>query len=68
MPDPTFAQQMVTKLQAMLLANAGLESVMIDGIATKFSDLEAKLAYWQSKVDAEQGTRSRVTSINLGGF
>ena len=46
----TFAEQMVEKLQAILLANAGLASVSVDGTMVAQADLEAKLAHWQGKL------------------
>lgn len=65
---PTFAETMVTKLETLLLANAGAESVSLDGQAVTFADLERKYDYWKSRVALEQGTKPRVASINLGGF
>ena len=68
MPDPTFAEQMVTKLEALLLENAGVQSVNVDGQAVTFTDLQRQYDYWKGKVARESGTRPRVASVNLGGF
>ena len=65
---PTFAEQMVTKLEALLLANVGAQSVMIDGQSVTYADLEKKYDYWTSQVAVAQGTKPRVASINLRGF
>ena len=63
----TFAEQMVEKLQAILLANAGLASVSVDGTMVAYTDLEAKLAHWQGKVNRERGMAPRAATITLGG-
>lgn len=69
MPDaPTFAEQMVTKLEALLLANPGASSINIDGTATSYVDLEARLQQYRAQVAREQGTRPRLKTFDLGGF
>ena len=65
---PTFAEQMVAKLQELLLANPGAQTIVIDGVTTSFVDLEARLASFQAQVDRQNGTRPRFTGPNLGGF
>ncbi|CAN5408635.1 hypothetical protein BH11PLA2_BH11PLA2_34520 [soil metagenome] len=66
MSDPTFAQQMVSKYQALLLANAGAQSISIDGQSLSLTDLEDKLAYWERKVAIQSGRRPRSFQIYLG--
>lgn len=69
MPDtPTFAAQMVAKLEALLLANPGAQSITIDGTVTSFVDLEKRLAQYRAEVARESGTRPRLRSFDLGGF
>lgn len=69
MPDePTFNEQMVTKLQALLLANPGAQIINVDGTSTTFVDVQARLNWFQSQVAREQGNRSTFVGINLGGF
>ena len=65
MAEATFAQQMVTKLEALLLANAGVRSVNVDGQQVSFDDLTAQYEHWKRKAAAEAGTRPRVAQINL---
>jgi hypothetical protein len=63
----TFAQSMVSRLQAVLAENVGLKTVIIDGQTVAYADLEAKLDYWESKVAAESGTRPKAAQIDLSG-
>jgi len=67
MPDPTFAEQMVTKFETLLLASAGLQSVSVDGQTMTVSDLEAKWQFWSNKVAKESGTKPRLAVIKMGG-
>lgn len=64
----THAQQMVAKLEVVLLENAGLDTVDIDGVKVKYADLEAKLDHWQRKVRGEQGKAATVSTIRLDRF
>ena len=61
----TFAEDMVEKYQALLMANAGVKNVSVDGQNLTLDDLEEKLEYWSRKVAAANGTRPRVLQINL---
>ena len=65
---PTHAETMVQKYEALLEANPGVTSVTVDGVAVSYADLEAKLAYWQSKLDGQRGKRPGAASVSLGGF
>lgn len=68
MPEETFASQMVTKLQATLLANAGKELVVVDGVTVKFQDLTTQLEHWEAKVRLEADGLTKkptVSSIDL---
>ena len=60
-----FADEMVEKYQALLLANAGVKSVNVDGQSLSLDDLESKLEYWSRKVAIADGSRPRVMQINL---
>ncbi len=62
---PTFAENMVEKYQALLLANAGVKNVNVDGQNLTLDDLEKKLDYWSRKVSRADGSRPRVMQINL---
>ncbi len=67
MADPTFAEQMVTKIQGLLLKLGGLESATIDGVSHKYADLKRELAYWEKKVAREAGTCPPIATIGLNG-
>lgn len=67
MPD-TFAQQMLTKIEALLLANPGVQSITIDGESVSYVDLMKQYDSWASRVARETGTKPRVFQIDLGGF
>jgi hypothetical protein len=56
---------MVTKLEAVLLANVGLKSVEFDGTKVAYADLEAKYDYWKARLAAEQGMKPRISTIDL---
>ena len=69
MPDePSFNQQMVTKLQALLLKNVGVQSVTVDGVAVSYADLQRELDHYEARLARENGTKPRIARINLGGF
>ena len=68
MTTPTHSQQMVTKLEALLLANAGVTEVSVDGQRVAYTDLKKDLEYWKKKVANESGTRPRVMAVDLGNF
>ena len=64
----TFSEDMLAKYQALLLANAGLKSVTVDGVQTTFEDLRAQYEYWERKVGRENGTgKPRLSSIDMSG-
>lgn len=63
--DPTFAEQMVAKLEALLLKNAGLKAVNVDGTMVSYDDLEAKWEFWKTKVAREGGGKRRAATISL---
>ena len=65
--EPTFAEQMVTKYQNLLLECAGLTSANVDGQQVSLQDLEAKLDFWERKVAVEQGKSVRLRRFNLRG-
>ena len=67
--EPTFAEQMVSKIQQVLLANAGASTVSFDGQTTTFENLERKLSFWETRVAREAATPTRplFSAINLSG-
>lgn len=68
MPAPTFAESMVTKLEALLLANPGAQTIVTDNTTVTYVDLEARLQQYRAQVARDGGTRPRFSAVNLGGF
>lgn len=66
-PEPTFAEQMVAKLQQTLLESAGLSSVTIAGQSVSYGDLVKQLDYWKRQVAAEQGQRPLIVETTFRG-
>ncbi len=64
----TFAEQQVSRLEALLVANTGVDSVMVGTRSVKYGDLLKQYDYWKSVVARESGSRPRAAQINLGGF
>lgn len=67
MPTPTFAQQMLTKIEALLLANPGVQSVNVDGVNVQFTDLLKQREHWAKKVAQETGRLPLFQQVDLGG-
>ena len=65
---PTHAQQMVAKLEQMLLENAGLTEVDVDGQKVSYADLEAKWQFWKGQVAKDKGRKATVSRIRLDRF
>ena len=61
----TFAEQMVTKLETLLLSSAGLRSVNVDGESVTYADLESRYDYWKSRVNRESGDRPITATVDL---
>lgn len=66
--SPTFDEQMVEKLQALLLKNAGVQNVTVDGVVVSFSDLEKRLQFYEARVARTNKTKPIVSRINLGNY
>ena len=64
----SFASDQVTRLETLLAANVGAQSVNVDGQSVTYADLLRQYDYWMSRAAREQGTRPRVAQINLGDF
>lgn len=65
MPD-TFAQQMLDKIEALLLANPGVQSITIEGESVSYADLVKQYDSWAARVARENGTKPRSAQIDLG--
>lgn len=66
MPTPTFAESQLTRIEQALAKNPGVRSISVDGVNVTFDDLIKQRDYWRRQVQAEQGNRSRVLSVELG--
>jgi len=66
-PAPTFNELMVTKLKALLLLSAGMDSVTVDGQVVRVRDLKKELEYWQAEVAVEDGTNPGWMGVNMTG-
>ena len=64
----THAEQMVTKLEAMLLENSGLTRVNVDGQDVAYADLEDKWQFWKGQVAKAKGRKPAVSTIRLDRF
>ena len=56
---------MVTKLKARCLELAGVHETSADGERTVLRDIEKDLARWEARVAIEQGTKPRISTIDL---
>ncbi len=59
------ADDMVAKLEALSLANAGLKQITIDGTVISFDDLGRQLEYWRQVAARANSTRPRSAQIKL---
>lgn len=66
MPTPTFAEQMVTKLQEKLLAMAGVKSTDVDGENVDLTDLKKDWEFWKLQVARENGSKPKLVEIRIG--
>lgn len=66
--EPTFAQQQLTRIEAIIAESAGLQSVTIGNTSTSYVDLLAQRDYWRREVARESGQNPRVKRIQMGGF
>lgn len=65
--NPTFAEQMVAKLEKTLLKAAGAKTVVVDGVQVQFEDLQTQHGYWKRQVEREQSRRPVFAPITLDG-
>lgn len=66
MPTPTFAQTMLTKYESLLEANAGLKSVVVDGVQTTFEDLTTQWKFWKNEVAKADGNgKPRLSAVEM---
>lgn len=67
MPTLTFNEQMVSILEARALELAGVRETGADGDRVVLQDIKKELEYYRRQVAIEQGTRPRMTQIQMGG-
>lgn len=61
----TFAEDQVTRMEALITKMGGMTSMTIDGRQVSIGDLIEQYEYWQKKVAIAAGTRPRAFSVNL---
>jgi len=62
----SFADQMVAKLEALLLANPGASSITIDGRTMTYDDLTKQYEIWKNKAARISGSRPIIAQIKTG--
>ncbi len=62
-PSPTFAEQMLAKIETALLENPGAKSVTVGGVQVQYEDLVARRAYFQKEVAREKGNRPHFVEV-----
>jgi hypothetical protein len=67
MSEESFAEQMVTKIQELLLESGGLKSITVDGQTVSVADLKKDLEYWEGRVSSEDGTNPSWMTVNMSG-
>ncbi|MBA4032958.1 MAG: hypothetical protein C0478_18985 [Planctomyces sp.] len=67
-PEPTFAEEMLAKVEDLLRKSSGLKTVTWDGKTVQYEDLLAQRDRWRREIAQEQGKRSRVLGVDLSGF
>lgn len=68
MAKDLFAEQMVNKYEKLLLDNAGVKSVSVDGQSVTYSDLKKEYKSWKNQLDASTGGKAGVLQIKLDNF
>lgn len=68
MPKDLFAEKMVDKYQQLLLDNAGVKSVNVDGQSVTYSDLKADYQSWKNQLDASTGDKALIAQLDLSKF
>ena len=63
----SLAQQMVEKLESLLLNNPGASEIEVDGQKVKYVDLVQRYEYWVRKYNKEKGLFSNIRRLDLGG-
>lgn len=65
---PSFAASQVARLEALIAACVGVQSISVDGRTVTYDDLLQQYQFWKSRQARENKTRPRVTQIYLGNF
>ena len=64
----SFSEDQLARIETLLAENVGVASVTVGGRSVSYDDLLKQYDYWQARVARANGTRPRVSHINLGGF
>lgn len=65
---PSFSASQVARLESLLAACVGVQSINVDGQQVTYDDLLKQYAYWKSRQAREDGSRPRAAQIYLGGY
>lgn len=66
MSDASFYEEMIAKLEALLLENPGVDRVSLpDGRSISYRDLKSELDYWRRRAAQLNAMRPRIASIDL---
>ena len=66
MPEPTFTQEMVDRIEAVLLESVGMREVTVNGTKVAYDQAERLYNYWKGRLAREQGS-PRCVRLDLSG-
>ena len=64
----TFASEQLTRLETLLAEHPGVQSFTIGNTSVSYDDLVEQREYWKRQVALEDGSRKRLSRINLSNF
>ena len=64
----SFASDQLARIEALLARNPGVRPISVDGVTVSYDDLIAQRKHWQKEIAKEDGGRSPIVPISLGGF
>lgn len=65
----SFASDQLERIEALLARNPGVRQIAVDGgVTVSYDDLIAQRQHWKKEVAKEDGGRSPIVPISLGGF
>lgn len=64
----TFAEDQLARIEALLARNPGVRQISFEGVTVAYDDLVKQRDYWLNQVAREQGKRTAIIRVDLGGF